>query len=57
MIDQIALLGIGLVNTFDPLNFSMILIGLVVGILAGALPGITMLNAIEIGRASCRERV
>jgi putative tricarboxylic transport membrane protein len=48
MIDQIALLGIGLVNTFDPLNFSMILIGLVVGILAGALPGITMLNAIVL---------
>jgi putative tricarboxylic transport membrane protein len=48
MVDQIALLGTGLANTFDPLNFSMILIGLVVGILAGALPGITMLNAIVL---------
>jgi len=48
MFDQLALLGTGLVNTFDPLNFSMILVGLVIGILAGALPGITMLNAIVL---------
>jgi len=48
MFDQLALLGTGLVNTFDPLNFSMILMGLVIGILAGALPGITMLNAIVL---------
>ena len=48
MFDQFALLGSGLVNTFDPLNFAMILVGLTVGILAGALPGITMLNAIVL---------
>jgi putative tricarboxylic transport membrane protein len=48
MFDQLALLGIGLVNTFDPLNFSMILAGLIIGVLAGALPGITMLNAIVL---------
>ena len=48
MFDQLALLGTGLVNTFDPLNFSMILLGLVIGVLAGALPGITMLNAIVL---------
>jgi putative tricarboxylic transport membrane protein len=48
MFDQLALLGTGLVNTFDPLNFSMILVGLVIGVLAGALPGITMLNAIVL---------
>jgi len=48
MSDPLALLGTGLVNTFEPLNFSMILVGLVIGILAGALPGITMLNAIVL---------
>jgi putative tricarboxylic transport membrane protein len=48
MLDQLALLGAGLANLFDPLNFSMILLGLTVGILAGALPGITMLNAIVL---------
>jgi putative tricarboxylic transport membrane protein len=48
MLDQLALLGAGLVNTFQPLNFSMILVGLVIGVLAGALPGITMLNAIVL---------
>jgi putative tricarboxylic transport membrane protein len=39
---------VGLVNAFDPLNFSMILLGLLIGVLAGALPGITMLNAIVL---------
>jgi len=41
-------LGIGLLNTFDPLNAIMILLGLTIGVLAGALPGITMLNAIVL---------
>lgn len=45
---QLELLGTGLAQTFDPLNFSMILVGLIIGILAGALPGITMLNAIVL---------
>ncbi|MGC8810649.1 MAG: tripartite tricarboxylate transporter permease [bacterium] len=48
MTGQLALLWIGLTNTFDPLNFAMILIGLTIGVLAGALPGITMLNAIVL---------
>jgi putative tricarboxylic transport membrane protein len=48
MFDPLVLLGNGLINTFDPLNFSMILVGLTVGVLAGALPGITMLNAIVL---------
>ena len=41
-------LGIGLLNTFEPLNALMIILGLVIGVLAGALPGITMLNAIVL---------
>ena len=41
-------LWIGLLNTFAPMNFLMIVIGLVIGVLAGALPGITMLNAIVL---------
>jgi putative tricarboxylic transport membrane protein len=48
MFDQLALLGSGLLSTFEPLNFAMILTGLVIGVLAGALPGITMLNAIVL---------
>jgi putative tricarboxylic transport membrane protein len=48
VLSQLEYLGIGLINTFDPLNFSMILVGLAIGILAGALPGITMLNAIVL---------
>ncbi len=48
MFDQLVLLGNGLLSTFDPLNFSMILVGLTIGVLAGALPGITMLNAIVL---------
>jgi putative tricarboxylic transport membrane protein len=48
MFDQLALLGSGLLNTFEPLNFAMIVTGLVIGVLAGALPGITMLNAIVL---------
>lgn len=48
MLSQLEYLGIGLVNTFDPLNFGMIVLGLIIGVLAGALPGITMLNAIVL---------
>ncbi len=48
MFGQLQYFWVGLVNTFDPLNFLMILVGLTIGILAGALPGITMLNAIVL---------
>ena len=48
MLSTIEYLGIGLFNTFEPLNALMILLGLVIGVLAGALPGITMLNAIVL---------
>jgi hypothetical protein len=42
------LFWIGLVNAFSPFNFAMMLTGLTIGVLAGALPGITMLNAIVL---------
>jgi putative tricarboxylic transport membrane protein len=48
MVSQLELLSMGLINIFDPLNFSMIITGLIIGVLAGALPGITMLNAIVL---------
>jgi len=41
-------LGAGFVNALQPLNFLMIVVGLVVGIVAGALPGVTMLNSIVL---------
>jgi len=46
--DILANLGIGFLNAVQPLNFVMIVVGLVIGIVAGALPGITMLNAIVL---------
>lgn len=41
-------LGVGLLNAVQPLNFLMMALGLTIGIIAGALPGITMLNAIVL---------
>jgi putative tricarboxylic transport membrane protein len=45
---EIGLFWIGLTNAFSPFNFAMMLTGLTIGVLAGALPGITMLNAIVL---------
>jgi putative tricarboxylic transport membrane protein len=47
-LSQLELFTTGLVHTLEPLNFLMILLGLTIGVLAGALPGITMLNAIVL---------
>jgi putative tricarboxylic transport membrane protein len=41
-------LGAGFVSALEPLNVAMILLGLAIGIVAGALPGITMLNTIVL---------
>ena len=41
-------LGVGFVNALAPLNFGMIVLGLTIGIVAGALPGVTMLNSIVL---------
>src|SRR6266852_1826049 len=38
----------GFVNAAQPHNFLMIVVGLAIGIVAGALPGITMLNSIVL---------
>ena len=48
MVEILGGLGGGFVNALSPLNFSMILLGLAIGIVAGALPGITMLNSIVL---------
>jgi putative tricarboxylic transport membrane protein len=45
---QLDYLGIGLISALDPLNLSMMIVGLTIGILAGALPGITTINAIVL---------
>jgi putative tricarboxylic transport membrane protein len=47
-LSQLELFTTGLAHSLDPLNFLMILLGLTIGVLAGALPGITMLNAIVL---------
>ncbi len=41
-------LGVGFLNALQPLNFAMIVLGLAIGIIAGALPGITMVNSIVL---------
>jgi putative tricarboxylic transport membrane protein len=48
MTDILANLGGGFLSALEPLNFAMILLGLAIGIVAGALPGITMLNSIVL---------
>ncbi len=41
-------LGSGLWHALQPLNLAMTVLGLAVGIVAGALPGITMVNAVVL---------
>jgi putative tricarboxylic transport membrane protein len=48
MTEILANLGMGLAGALQPVNFLMMTLGLAVGIVAGALPGITMLNAIVL---------
>ena len=38
----------------EPYNIGMLFFGTLIGILVGAMPG---LSSVKIGRASCRERV
>jgi putative tricarboxylic transport membrane protein len=45
---ELSHLGAGFVSALEPLNLGMILLGLTIGIVAGALPGITMLNSIVL---------
>jgi putative tricarboxylic transport membrane protein len=47
-VDTLANLGIGFANALQPVNFLMICLGLLIGIVAGALPGITMINSIVL---------
>lgn len=41
-------LAAGLLAALDPLNLAMIVLGLTIGVVAGALPGVTMLNAVVL---------
>ena len=46
--DQLHYIWVGLINSLQPFNMLMIILGLIIGVVAGALPGITMLNAIVL---------
>ena len=46
--DQLHYIWVGLINSVQPFNMLMIILGLIIGVVAGALPGITMLNAIVL---------
>ncbi len=46
MLEMLQWLGFGLAQSMTPLNFLLILIGLIVGLVAGALPGVTMVMAV-----------
>lgn len=48
MLEILGHLGGGLLNALQPVNFLLMTLGLAIGIVAGALPGITMLNAIVL---------
>ncbi|HEU5319237.1 MAG TPA: tripartite tricarboxylate transporter permease [Methylomirabilota bacterium] len=46
--ETLGLLAGGFASSLAPLNFAMIVVGLTVGVVAGVLPGITMLNSIVL---------
>lgn len=46
--DLLQLLGVGIAGAFDPFNFLIIVVGLGTGVIAGALPGISFVNAMAI---------
>ncbi len=46
MFEVIQNLGIGFVHSMTPVNFGLITLGLIVGLIAGALPGVTMVMAV-----------
>jgi putative tricarboxylic transport membrane protein len=48
VLEILANLGGGFVSAAEPVNFLMIVLGLTIGIVAGVLPGITMLNSIVL---------
>ena len=48
MLEVLGNLGAGLVSAVQPVNFLLMTLGLAIGIVAGALPGITMLNSIVL---------
>ncbi|MCK6451957.1 MAG: tripartite tricarboxylate transporter permease [Alphaproteobacteria bacterium] len=46
--DLVSLLTQGIAGTFAPYNFAVMVIGLIVGVVAGALPGISFVNAMAM---------
>lgn len=46
MIEVMQNLGVGFANAMSPMNLFLVAIGLVVGLIAGALPGVTMVMAV-----------
>ncbi len=46
--EVLGLLGAGLLQALEPLNFSMIVLGVVLGLLVGALPGLGSVNGVAI---------
>lgn len=46
MFEVLQNLGIGFVHSMSPINLGLISVGLVVGLIAGALPGVTMVMAV-----------
>lgn len=46
MIEVFQNLGVGFVNALSPINMFLVTLGLVVGLIAGALPGVTMVMAV-----------
>lgn len=48
MIDILAHLGSGFLECFTPLNFAMLAVGIVIGLLIGVLPGLTLVMGVAL---------
>ena len=59
--DTLMDLGGGFASALEPVSLAFALLGVLLGTVVGVLPGIGPISAIailiQIGRASCRERV
>lgn len=48
MAEALSHLAVGFQNALQPLNFSLICLGMVIGVVAGAVPGITMVTSVVL---------
>ena len=52
MLDQITQLGLGFVHCLAPMHLAMLAIGIVLGLLIGVLPGLTLVMGVALALPS-----